>query len=153
MGTSTKGFWRGKMLDDLSEEEWEALCDGCARCCLVKLEDERTEAVHYTNVACRFLDMEACRCTVYECRSQREPNCLLLNTKRASEYDWLPSTCAYRLIAIGKELPAWHPLLSGDRNSVHRAGISIRGKVCSERDVPENEMVDHIVVWEMEKCD
>jgi uncharacterized cysteine cluster protein YcgN (CxxCxxCC family) len=153
MGTREQEFWKYKRLDDMTGQEWESLCDGCARCCLVKLEDETTGAVHYTNVACRFLDIYRCRCTVYPSRSEREPNCLLLTSERAAAYDWLPETCAYRLIATGRELPAWHPLRSGDRSSVHTAGISIRSKVLSERDVPANEMVDHIVVWEVESCD
>lgn len=153
MGTRIQEFWKHKRLEDMTWEEWESLCDGCARCCLVKLEDEVTGEVHYTNVACRFLDLNQCRCTVYPSRTTREPNCVLLNEERAVVYDWLPPTCAYRLVAVGKDLPPWHHLRSGDNDSVHAAGISIQHKVLSEQDVPANEMVDHIVVWEYEPCE
>lgn len=153
MPVGNEKFWEWKVFEEMSDEEWEALCDGCARCCLVKLEDEKRTGVFYTDVACRFLDLKRCRCTVYAHRIEREPNCLVLTAQAAREYDWLPGTCAYRLIGEGKDLFPWHPLLSGDPNSVHSSGISVRGQVLSERDVPPDELTDHIVIWEVEKSD
>jgi uncharacterized cysteine cluster protein YcgN (CxxCxxCC family) len=150
MGFGSRRFWEWKPLEEMTEAEWESLCDRCARCCLVKLEDDKRSGVFYTDVACRFLDLERCRCTVYAHRAEREPNCLVLSARTAREFEWLPETCAYRLVAEGKGLLPWHPLLSGDPNTVHRSGISVRGRVLSERHVPPNEMVDHIVVWEVE---
>lgn len=118
-------FWVLKSLEDLTSSEWEALCDGCGRCCLHKLEDEDTGEVFYTRVACRQLDLGTCRCKSYADRTAKVPGCIDLKAT-PDAMAWLPSTCAYRLRQQGESLPIWHPLVSGDLDSVHMAGISIR---------------------------
>ncbi|MEM1202712.1 MAG: YcgN family cysteine cluster protein [Acidobacteriota bacterium] len=132
-------FWRRKTLEQMTTGEWESLCDGCGRCCLVKLEDADTGEVETTNVACRWLDLRTCRCTDYPNRTRNVAGCVQLTPQMTRDTTWLPSTCAYRLIAEGRELYPWHPLLSGDPESVHRAGISVRAKVVSESEVGELE--------------
>jgi uncharacterized protein len=119
-------------LESLSRTEWEALCDGCGKCCLHKLEDEDTGEVHFTNVACRLLDTTTARCKDYRHRRALVPDCLRLTPRVAATAAWLPASCAYRLRADGKPLPDWHYLISGDRDAVHRAGASVAGKVVSE---------------------
>lgn len=126
-------FWKRKSLGEMTPEEWESLCDGCAKCCLHKLEDERTGEFHQTNVACRLLDLGACRCSRYAERKRLVPDCVVLTPGNIGALSWMPSTCAYRLLAEGKDLPWWHPLVSGDPDSVHRAGVSVRGRAISER--------------------
>ena len=140
-------FWKSKPLAEMSHIEWEALCDGCARCCLHKLEDEDTGEVFYTSVVCRFLDESACRCTNYRARSVLVPECVKLDPDRVDEFHWLPDTCAYRLLAEGKPLAPWHPLVSGDPETVHTAGISVRGKVVSDEFVPEDAHEEYIIHW------
>lgn len=138
--------WWHKPLDALSASEWEALCDGCGRCCLLKLEDEDSGAVHYTRVACRLLDADLCRCRDYPRRLQRVPGCVRLTAVALREGGhWMPRTCAYRLRAEGKPLPDWHPLVTGDPDSVHRAGISVRGWTVPEDGVAEGDYEDHII--------
>lgn len=132
------GFWNDKALGELSHSEWEALCDGCGRCCLVKLQDEESGELHYTAVACAELDLGSCRCRHYPSRLERVPDCVALSAATLDDYPWLPSSCAYRLIAQGKPLPAWHPLVSGNVDSVHAAGISVRNFAVSERDLEED---------------
>ena len=110
----------------MDHNEWESLCDGCGRCCLHKLEDEDEGDIYYTRGACELLDISACRCLDYENRQQRVPNCVQLSVKEAQYFDWLPSTCAYRLLAEGEDLPSWHPLITGDPGSVIRAGVSVK---------------------------
>ena len=138
-------FWRQKSLAQMNRQEWESLCDGCAKCCLVKLEYEDTGEVDNTDIACRLLDTQSCRCTDYANRQKRVSDCLSLTPRRVRRLRWLPSTCAYRLVAEGRDLYWWHPLVSGDPESVHEAGISVRGRVVSEdkAGAPEN----HIVNW------
>ena len=125
-------FWKRKSLAEMSRTEWESLCDGCALCCLQKLEDEKTGNVYFTDVACKLLDTDACRCIDYANRAKRVSTCLILTVDEPETFDWLPGTCAYRLLAAGDELPEWHPLVTGDPESVHEAGISAKGKCVSE---------------------
>lgn len=140
-------FWERKTLAELTQEEWESLCDGCGKCCLHKLEDDETGEVHYTCVACRYLDPNTASCRQYEQRLSLVPECIDLQPEDVTEFHWLPQTCAYRLVAEGKPLYDWHPLISGDPNTVHKAGISVRGRVFAEGDVPEDELEDYIVHW------
>ena len=138
-------FWKRKKLAEMSKAEWESLCDGCGRCCLNKLENDATGDVQYTDVACRLLDPHTCRCANYENRKRFVPDCQILTAVNVKRLTWLPSTCAYRLVAEGKDLYWWHPLLSGDSETVHAAGISVRGRVVSERDTDDLE--NHVVGW------
>jgi uncharacterized protein len=139
-------FWRRYPLEALSRDEWEALCDGCAKCCLLKLEDEETGALAYTTVACRLLDTGTCRCGNYPLRRQLVPGCVVLDPERLDEaLAWMPSTCAYRLVAEGRELYDWHPLISGDPDSVHRAGVSLQGRMVPEYEVAEDELEDFVI--------
>lgn len=138
-------FWREKLLVNLTPEEWESLCDGCGKCCLEKLEDEDTGEVSYTDVACRLLDLETCRCRNYVERRRFVHDCVPLSPKNVGRLHWMPSTCAYRLLAEGKDLPAWHPLVTGDPESVHAAGQSVRGRAVAAKDAGDLE--DHIVDW------
>ena len=140
-------FWKTKSLAEMTPEEWEMLCDGCARCCLHKVEYKDTGEVYYTNVACRLLDMWSCRCTSYDKRGNLVPTCLVLNPAKAKDLQWLPDTCAYRRLALGKELEWWHHLVSGDRNTVHEADISVRGKVLPEQYVHPDELEEHVIHW------
>ena len=142
---SEQPFWRTKSLDEMSQNEWESLCDGCGKCCLNKLEDESTGKIQFTNVACRLLDIEHCQCTSYEERNRFVPDCRILNPRLVRTLEWLPSTCAYRLVDQGKDLYWWHPLVSNNPESVHQAKVSVRGRVVSERDTDDLE--GHIVDW------
>jgi len=127
-------YWKRKSLGEMTAEEWEGLCDGCALCCMHKVEDEDTGELFYTDVACRLLDLDVCRCTDYANRAAEVADCLVLSADRPEELDWLPASCAYRRLANGKDLPQWHPLITGDPNSVHDAGISVKGKAISENE-------------------
>lgn len=138
-------FWKRKTLEEMTREEWESLCDGCARCCLYKLEDEDTGEVYYTNVVCRLLDTHRCRCTAYEDRSRLMPTCLTLTPDMARQLKWMPKTCAYRLVAEGKDLEWWHPLVSGSLETVHEAGISVRWMTQAEKDVDMENLEDYII--------
>ncbi len=140
-------FWKKKSLKEMSSDEWEALCDGCGRCCLHKLEDEDTGETFHTRVACRLLDIQQCRCSHYAQRKEMEPDCVVVTPLLAANLDWIPKTCAYRRLAEGKDLEPWHPLVSGDPGSVHRAGISVRDIAMPETEVEEDEMEDMILEW------
>ena len=130
-------FWKRKSLTEMTPEEWASLCDDCALCCLQKIEDEDTGDVHFTDIACRLLDTSTCRCTDYQARVKRVVDCLELAADKPELYRWLPASCAYRLLAEGQDLPEWHPLKTGDSDSVHEAGISARGRVVSETETEE----------------
>lgn len=140
-------FWETKALGEMNREEWESLCDGCGRCCLVKLEDAEDGAVYFTDVACRLLDCHSCRCTDYSGRMAQVPDCIELSPEKMAQIPWLPKTCAYRLLHEGRKLYPWHPLVSGDPASVHRAGISVRGLVVPEGRVKPEELEDHVIHW------
>ncbi len=138
-------FW-DRPLRQLNGAEWEALCDGCGKCCLNKLEDEDTGELAFTRVACRLLDPETCRCGQYENRRTFVPECVFLTPKTIAKVAWwLPATCAYKLRHEGRPLPDWHPLITGDPDSVHDAGQSVRGWTVPEYEVPEEDWEDHII--------
>ena len=139
-------FWERVALGEMSKAEWEALCDGCGKCCLNKLEDMDTGEIAFTNVACRLFDDATCRCGNYAIRKQLVPECVVLTPDTLDEVaHWVPRSCAYRRLNEGRGLAAWHPLVSGDPMSVHRAGISVIGATVPEFSVPEEEWEDHII--------
>ena len=139
-------FWKHKPLKSLTSEEWEALCDGCGKCCLNKLEDEDTGEVALTRIACRLLDEQSCKCGQYPIRHQFIPDCIVLKPSNIDENAyWMPKTCAYRLLWSGQPLFDWHPLISGNPETVHTANISVRGMTLSEFDINEEDWEDHII--------
>ena len=139
-------FWRRHALQDLTPREWEALCDGCGKCCLRKIEYEDTGEVDYTNVACRLLNRQTCRCTNYAKRKTYVPDCVVITPETLPEIlYWMPTTCAYRLLAEGQPLADWHPLISGTAESVHKVGISLAGRMISEEVVDDEDLDGYIV--------
>ena len=138
-------FWQSKTLSEMTDEEWESLCDGCGKCCLHKLEDDDTHKLHYTNVACKLLNLKTCRCTKYTERTQLVSMCLAIKSFDNDQLAWLPSTCAYRLLAEGETLPDWHPLVSGKSATVVEAGVSVRSYAIAESQVKRLE--NHIIEW------
>ncbi len=139
-------FWETKSLDEMTKPEWESLCDGCGKCCLGKVDDPHGSGdLKHTNVACRLLDPHACRCSSYEVRHRFVPDCVRLTPEKIARLIWLPSSCAYKRVARGDGLSDWHPLVSGDPETVHTSGNSVRGQTVSERDATKFE--DHIVDW------
>jgi uncharacterized cysteine cluster protein YcgN (CxxCxxCC family) len=140
-------FWETKSLAQMSQREWESLCDGCARCCMIKLQDEDTDEVHYTSIVCNLLDHDSCQCTAYSQRHARVKNCVVLTIDRISDFHWLPKSCAYRTLAEGRPLEWWHPLVSGSAQTVHQAEISVQGKVIAESQVDEADEQDMIIRW------
>jgi uncharacterized protein len=125
-------FWQTKTLAEMSREEWESLCDGCGRCCLVRFEDEETGEIIPTRIACRLLDTQTCACSNYPRRKRYVPDCIKLTAGKIKDLTWMPRSCAYRRLHEGRGLASWHPLVSGDPDSVHHAGVSVRGQVVSE---------------------
>lgn len=146
-------YWRRKTLEEMTNAEWEALCDGCARCCLNKLEDWDTGEVVWTNVACQLLDGESCRCRDYPTRTDVVPDCIQLTPEEVRSLSWLPETCAYRLVRDGEDLYWWHPLVSGDPDTVHQAGVSVRGRTVPEAVIEIEDYESHVVAWPMEVPD
>ena len=140
-------WWNRLSLAELDPEQWEALCDGCAKCCLHKLEDEDSGEIFYTRVRCRYLQEESCRCSDYPRRSVMVPECIRLEPGMVADLEWLPATCAYRLRARGEPLPEWHYLVSGSRTTVHEVGVSIRGRAISDEYVHPDGYDEHIVTW------
>ena len=141
-------FWQHKTLAQMTKSEWESLCDGCAKCCLLKLQDQDTEQVFYTSVACKLLDLETCSCTDYQNRNSRVPECIWLKSDDLNHLDWLPSTCAYRLLSEGRDLPSWHHLVSGDTNTVFSSGVAIASFAI--QDVDDEDLEDFIIEGIME---
>jgi uncharacterized cysteine cluster protein YcgN (CxxCxxCC family) len=145
-----KPFWRRKTLEEMTIEEWESLCDGCGRCCLLKLEDEDDGKVYTTDVGCRLLDRATCRCGDYANRKEKVSDCVQLTPELARSLAWLPPSCAYRLVANGKDLPWWHPLVSGRAETVLEAGVSAAGRVtATEENVNGDALLGRIVTWPM----
>ena len=140
-------FWESKSLVQMTTAEWESLCDGCGRCCLNKLEDWDTGEIHFTNIACSLFDGQSCRCKDYENRFETVPDCVKLEPQDIASYPWLPPSCAYRRLQEGRGLPDWHPLISGREESVHEAGISVRGRTISETGMKVDDYEDHLVDW------
>ncbi|MDB4223008.1 YcgN family cysteine cluster protein [Granulosicoccus sp.] len=140
-------FWETTSLNDMSDTQWESLCDGCGRCCLQKLEDEDTGEVHFTRVSCRLLNTDTCRCSNYPQRFNKVPDCLSLRPLTEEKVSWLPESCAYAKLSHGKPLEYWHPLISGSAESVKLAGISVSGQCISEEYVPVSEIYEHIIQW------
>ena len=141
-------FWRVKTLEQMTRDEWESLCDGCARCCLVKLEDVDSGEIHFTDIGCKLLDAKTCRCRDYRRRQSRVPDCVKLTPETVRSLGWLPVSCAYRRLAEGRDLAWWHPLVSGTPETVRQAGVSVAGRVsASEDDLPTEDWVDHVVKW------
>lgn len=147
---SETNFWTVKSLEEMTETEWESLCDGCGRCCLNKLEDWDTGEIAWTNIACRLLDGKSCRCSDYEERQKQVPDCIGLTPETVRKLTWLPPTCAYRLVREGQPLYWWHPLISGDPDTVHIAGVSVRGRIVPESHVDVDDYEDYIVTWPFE---
>lgn len=138
-------FWESKSLDEMSEAEWESLCDGCARCCLQKLEDSDSGEIYFTSIACRLLDCGTCRCSNYADRQVEVPDCTMVRPMTAQKLSWLPSTCAYKRLATGQSLPDWHPLLTGDPHSVHDAGVSVKFWAVAEDAIEQVDYQDYLI--------
>jgi len=140
-------FWERKTLAEMNPDEWESVCDGCARCCLHKLEDEDDGEVYYTAVVCRYLDQDSCRCSDYVNRHTNVPNCVELTPDRVEAFKWLPTTCAYRMLSEGRGLAEWHPLVTGSRDAMMTFGIAVTGKVLDESYVHEDDYQEQIIHW------
>lgn len=145
----TKPFWRAKRLEQMTVQEWESLCDGCGLCCLIRFEDEETGEVIPTRVHCRLFDPVSCRCSNYAERKRFVPDCIKLTPHNIEALEWMPKSCAYRRIHEGKDLPAWHPLVTGDPESVHRAGVSVRGQTITEACLADEEDALDFAAWDL----
>ncbi len=148
---ASNNFWVNKTLQQMTADEWESLCDGCGLCCLVKIEDEDTGEVFNTTVSCKQLDIKSCRCRDYVNRLNDVPMCIQLTSDNLQQLDWLPKSCAYRCLADGRDLPQWHPLVTGDRNSVHDSGISAKWFAQSEEYVHPEQLADFVILEEHQK--
>ena len=144
-----KPFWQTVKLADMTAAQWEALCDGCAKCCLVKLQDEDSGEIVFTDIVCNLLDQQSCRCTHYEERTKLVPECVKLTKDNLDKIDFMPPSCAYRLLHEGKDLPQWHPLVSGRADSVVEAGMSVKGRVIAEMAF-DGDSEDRVVDWPLE---
>ncbi len=140
-----KDFWKSKTLNEMNTEEWEALCDGCGKCCLIRLEDPDTLEVATTKVSCKLFDPKTCQCTNYSERQNIVPTCVQLTPSNIKELKWLPKSCSYRLVSENKELPSWHHLVSGNKNSIHEIKASMKNKTISEQDVNDEDWVSYII--------
>jgi uncharacterized cysteine cluster protein YcgN (CxxCxxCC family) len=140
-------FWKTKPMSEMSSDEWESLCDGCGKCCCIRMEDEDTAAIYVTDVSCKLFDRDTCRCGDYANRTVHVPDCVQLTPENAGALAWMPQTCAYRLIANGKDLFDWHHLVSGSRETIHEAGMSVQNATYNENDIPEEAHPHHIVIW------
>lgn len=145
MSDDNAPFWQTKSLEEMSLTEWESLCDGCGRCCLVKLEDEDTQEIHLTRLSCRLLDVGSCRCSDYPNRQSKVPDCIAIDPEKVRSLGWLPPTCGYRLIAEGRGLQWWHPLVSGSPDTVHEAGVSVRGWALNETRIKPDHLHRYII--------
>jgi len=150
---TTDPFWKTTSLEDMTQQQWESLCDGCGRCCLNKLEDWDTGEIAWTNVACRLLDSSSCRCSDYENRQAKVPECISLTPDAVRSIAWLPPSCGYRLVAEGRDLYWWHPLISLDPQTVHQAGVSVRDRTVPEEGMEPEDFENHIVDWPFEEVD
>ena len=140
-------FWQVLSLEEMSRAQWESLCDGCGRCCLHKIEDEDTNEIYFTDVACHYLDEQTCQCPHYDKRQTLVPECLTIYPDWGDKFAWLPKTCAYRLLSDGKDLPVWHPLVSGNAQTVPLAGISVRGRTYRDNEIDEKDFFKHVITW------
>jgi len=145
MAELKQNYWQGRALESFSQEEWEALCDGCGKCCLNKLEDWDTGEIHWTSVACKLLDDKSCQCKNYKNRFDEVPDCLALTPESVREITWLPDTCAYELVKNGQDLPEWHYLKTGDKNSVHLSHNSVQGKTVSEEGLEPEDLENFLI--------
>jgi uncharacterized cysteine cluster protein YcgN (CxxCxxCC family) len=140
-------FWKTKNMAEMSPSEWESLCDSCGKCCCIRLEDDVTGDIYITDVACKLFDPATCRCTDYPNRSKKVPDCVTLTKDNVDQLHWMPQTCAYRLVSEGKDLPEYHHLVSGSRDTIHEVGMSVQDAVTSEELVTEDEQITRIVIW------
>lgn len=140
-------FWETKNLIDMNENEWESLCDKCGKCCVIKLEDFDTQEVHYTNVSCKLLCEKSASCKDYENRKSIVPDCIILSPDNLKDLKWMPETCAYKLLNEGKNLPYWHPLLSGNDKEIVKSGNSVKNRVTNENEIKIKDLPDYIFNW------
>ena len=147
MSALDRAFWQTIPLEEMTQAQWESLCDGCGKCCLQKFIDDETEELVYTNIACQLLDRDSCQCSDYANRKQRVPDCTQLTVNDIAQFDWLPVTCSYRLVAHGLPLPEWHHLITADHSTIIDAGMSVSGRCVSELDVNQDDIEEHIIRW------
>ena len=142
-----KPFWKTKTLSEMTEQEWESLCDGCGKCCVLRMEDEDTGATYVTDIHCKLFNNQSCLCSNYENRKRYVPDCVKLTPHNVQKLKWIPQTCAYRLVANGEDLFDWHHLISGSYDTIHEAGMSVRDATISEDEVDDEDHPKHIVIW------